>query len=79
MPILAPYKIASREIKTEPTVVRVRSFGRGRRHVGVIAGPCSVESEEQILATAHGRQGGRRHGPARRSLQAAHQPLSFQG
>jgi 3-deoxy-7-phosphoheptulonate synthase len=52
MPILAPYKIASREGRPEPTVVRTGSLTVGGGHIGVIAGPCSVESEEQILEVA---------------------------
>lgn len=52
MPILAPYKRASREVKPEPTAVNVGSLHVGAGRVGVIAGPCSVESEEQIVATA---------------------------
>lgn len=52
VPILAPYKVASREAKPDPTVVRVHDFAAGGDNIGVIAGPCSVESEEQILDTA---------------------------
>jgi len=52
VPILAPYKMASRELRAEPTVVRAGSLTVGNGVVGVIAGPCSVESEEQILTTA---------------------------
>ena len=52
VPILAPYKMASTEVKQEPTVVRVLGLEVGGGHVGVIAGPCSVESREQILLTA---------------------------
>jgi len=52
LPILAPYKVASRETKPEPTTVRVRDLVIGNGHVGVIAGPCSVESEEQIMQSA---------------------------
>lgn len=52
LPILAPYKVASREVKNEPTVITVGGLKIGGEHLGVIAGPCSVESEEQILATA---------------------------
>jgi len=52
VPILAPYKVASREVKLEPTVVRAGSLAVGNCHLGMIAGPCSVESEEQTLATA---------------------------
>ena len=52
LPILAPYKMASKELKPEPTQVQVLGFRAGRGSVGVIAGPCSVESEEQIIACA---------------------------
>src|ERR1700722_6660336 len=53
VPILAPYKMASTEVKKEPTVVRALGLTVGGGHVGVIAGPCSVESREQILEVAH--------------------------
>jgi 3-deoxy-7-phosphoheptulonate synthase len=52
LPILAPYKIASKETRPEPTVVKVRDLVVGGGKIGVIAGPCSVESEEQILLSA---------------------------
>ncbi len=52
LPVLAPYKIASIETKSEPTVVRVGSLTVGGGHLGIIAGPCSVESEEQIISSA---------------------------
>ena len=52
VPILAPYKMASSEVREGRTVVRVQDFEVGNCRIGVIAGPCSVESEEQVLATA---------------------------
>src|SRR3990170_67741 len=52
VPILQPYKLASKEIKREPTVVRVDGASFGGGYFGVIAGPCSVESEKQIVETA---------------------------
>jgi 3-deoxy-7-phosphoheptulonate synthase len=45
LPVLAPYKLASVETKSEPTVIRAGSLAVGGGHLGVIAGPCSVESE----------------------------------
>ncbi len=53
LPILAPYKVASRELKPEPTQIKVLNFVAGAGTVGVMAGPCSVESEEQIVSSAH--------------------------
>jgi 3-deoxy-7-phosphoheptulonate synthase len=52
LPVLAPYKIASIETKSEPTVVRKGSLTVGGGTLGVIAGPCSVESEQQIVDSA---------------------------
>ncbi|HAM51322.1 MAG TPA: 3-deoxy-7-phosphoheptulonate synthase [Nitrospiraceae bacterium] len=54
VPILQPYKLASREIRREATVVKVDSALFGGGHFGVIAGPCSVENEKQIVQTAIG-------------------------
>ena len=52
VPILAPYKVASREVKPEPTQVVAGSLRVGAGVLGVIAGPCSVENEKQIVETA---------------------------
>lgn len=55
VPILAPYKMASKEVKKERTVVPLGgaiNAGIGGLRVGVIAGPCSVESREQTLEIA---------------------------
>ncbi|MEW6355937.1 MAG: 3-deoxy-7-phosphoheptulonate synthase [Planctomycetota bacterium] len=53
VPILAPYKMASRELKAATTTVPIDGQVLGGRKVGIIAGPCTVESKEQILETAH--------------------------
>jgi 3-deoxy-7-phosphoheptulonate synthase len=53
LPVLAPYKLASLETKSEPTVVTAGSLKVGGGNLGIIAGPCSVENEEQIVSTAH--------------------------
>jgi 3-deoxy-7-phosphoheptulonate synthase len=50
--ISPPYKLASREFRAQDTVVDVRGVKVGGNACIIIAGPCSVESEEQILATA---------------------------
>ena len=52
LPILAPYKMASREVRTDHTQVQVLNFKAGNGAVGVMGGPCSVESEEQIVSCA---------------------------
>src|SRR5437588_47114 len=54
IPVTAPYKLVSREVKHEDTVVDVAGVPVGGRELVVMAGPCAVESEKQILAAAHG-------------------------
>src|ERR1700751_5313408 len=49
VPILAPYKMASTEVKKERTQVTAQDRKSGGPRIGVIAGPCSVESRDQIL------------------------------
>jgi 3-deoxy-7-phosphoheptulonate synthase len=51
--VLAPYKLASSEVRPEPTTVRVRKAEFGAKGICVIAGPCTVESRGQVLETAH--------------------------
>ncbi len=52
VPILKPYKLAGLEVKPEKSVVDVDGIKIGDKQVVVMAGPCSVESREQILETA---------------------------
>lgn len=79
LPVLAPYKIASRETKAEPTVVRTRDLVVGGGNVGVIAGPCSVESEEQIVAAAKAVQATGAKGLRGGAFKPRTSPYSFQG
>jgi 3-deoxy-7-phosphoheptulonate synthase len=52
--ITRPYKLAAREFHPDDTVVEVRGVKvGGNTGCVIIAGPCAVESEEQILSTAH--------------------------
>ena len=52
IPVLAPYKLTSREFKKADTIVRVGNVEIGGDNLVLIAGPCSVESEEQVVETA---------------------------
>ncbi|UCF97884.1 MAG: 3-deoxy-7-phosphoheptulonate synthase [Spirochaetaceae bacterium] len=52
IPITKPYKLASREFKKEDTSIPVGSVKIGGSRVAVIAGPCSVESRQQIMEIA---------------------------
>ncbi|MDX2197410.1 MAG: 3-deoxy-7-phosphoheptulonate synthase [Phycisphaerae bacterium] len=54
MPVLAPYKVASREVKREPSVIPLgNGTAVGGKRIGLIAGPCSVESRQQLIEIAH--------------------------
>jgi 3-deoxy-7-phosphoheptulonate synthase len=50
--VLKPYKLVGREFQQEDTVVRVGDFSIGGGAFGLIAGPCSVESEDQMITCA---------------------------
>jgi 3-deoxy-7-phosphoheptulonate synthase len=52
IPILKPYKLASREFKAEDTIISVNGLKIGTSEVVVMAGPCAVESKEQVLKAA---------------------------
>ncbi|MDP6510330.1 MAG: 3-deoxy-7-phosphoheptulonate synthase [Dehalococcoidia bacterium] len=52
VPISKQYKLSSREFQEQATIVDVRGVTIGGNALVVMAGPCAVESEEQILSTA---------------------------
>src|SRR5215469_6336497 len=53
VPIAQPFKLVSRQTRPTPSLVNVGGVNIGGDDVVVIAGPCSVESREQLLETAH--------------------------
>src|SRR5262249_51749046 len=61
IPILKPYKLASREFRPADSVIDVAGVKIGGREIVVIAGPCSVENEEQLMATARSVKRGGAH------------------
>ncbi|MFH0839117.1 MAG: 3-deoxy-7-phosphoheptulonate synthase [Candidatus Omnitrophota bacterium] len=52
MPILAPYKLVSRDFKPVDTVVEINGVTIGSKKIAVIAGPCAVENYELLLEIA---------------------------
>lgn len=52
VPITKPYKLSSREFKPEDTLIKVGGVTIGGEELVVIAGPCAVETEKQVLETA---------------------------
>ena len=53
VPIAQPFKLVSRQLRPQRTVVEVGPVRIGGAEAVVIAGPCSVESREQLFSTAH--------------------------
>jgi 3-deoxy-7-phosphoheptulonate synthase len=79
VPILAPYKMASTEVKKDRTVVRSLGLEVGGKRIGVIAGPCSVESRDQILEVAHIVKEAGATGLRGGAFKPRTSPYSFQG
>ncbi len=79
LPILAPYKRASSELTTERTVVKARGLVIGGTKVAMIAGPCSVESEAQIVSLAKTLKSMGAQGLRGGAFKPRTSPYSFQG
>ncbi|MEL7565129.1 MAG: 3-deoxy-7-phosphoheptulonate synthase [Dehalobacterium sp.] len=52
VPILQPYKLANKEFKPEKTVITVNGVEIGGNKIQIMAGPCAVESRDQLIKTA---------------------------
>ncbi len=52
VPILKPYKLASSQLR-DPSVLEIGGRRIGGEHFSMIAGPCTVESRDQVMTTAH--------------------------
>jgi 3-deoxy-7-phosphoheptulonate synthase len=74
-----PYKRVSRDFKPDDTVVEVGALKIGGDWLGVIAGPCSVESEEQIVLTARLLKAAGATGLRGGAFKPRTDPYSFQG
>jgi 3-deoxy-7-phosphoheptulonate synthase len=82
VPILAPYKMASREVKKERTVVPMGDNPLakvGGKRIGVIAGPCSVENKAQLLEIAHAVKEAGAVGLRGGAFKPRTSPYAFQG
>lgn len=80
MKVLAPYKMAARETKQQRTAVRISDeCVVGGLQVPVIAGPCSVENELQIIETARQVKAAGAHALRGGAFKPRTNPYSFQG
>lgn len=53
VPIMKPYKLVSRELKKKCSIIEIGDIKIGGSDLVVMAGPCAVESEEQLMEAAH--------------------------
>lgn len=78
-PILTPYKMVSREMKGHDSVVNIGNVAIGGEKIVVIAGPCAVESEEQLFETAAAVQKSGARALRGGAYKPRSSPYSFQG
>ena len=53
MPVLAPYKLVSKEFKKEPSIIKINEqLTIGGKKIPIMAGPCSIENHDILLAIA---------------------------
>lgn len=78
-PILAPYKLAGRELHPEDTVVRLGNVTIGGPGLAVIAGPCAVESAAQMRSTARSVKAAGAQALRAGAFKPRTSPYAFQG
>jgi len=79
VPILQPFKLASREVHPTDTVIEVDGVRIGGLELTIMAGPCSVESEVQLRAVAEGVKAGGAHILRGGAFKPRTSPYAFQG
>jgi len=79
VPILRPFKLASRDFQPADTVFKLNGHTIGGQKIIVMAGPCAVESREQILETAHMVKEAGAHLLRGGAFKPRTSPYSFQG
>ena len=79
VPILSPYKLASRELYPSETTIEIENIFIGAPNFTVIAGPCSVESEAQLMKTAEEVKKAGAHILRGGAFKPRSSPYSFQG
>jgi 3-deoxy-7-phosphoheptulonate synthase len=77
--ILTPYKLASRDFHPHDTVVPINGVSVGAKQVAIMAGPCAVESREQVMETARVIEEAGAHIFRAGAYKPRTSPYSFQG
>jgi 3-deoxy-7-phosphoheptulonate synthase len=79
VPVSKPWKLVSREVKPDDTVVKIGAGQIGGGRFGVIAGPCAVESKEQVDTAAHAVKAAGAHFLRGGAFKPRTSPYAFQG
>jgi len=79
IPVTRPYKLVSRETKSEDTVVQVGDVSMGNGHFTMIAGPCAIESRDQAMIIAEAVKSAGAHMFRGGAFKPRTSPYSFQG
>ena len=79
IPVTHAYKLVSREVKPEDTIVRVGGVPVGGRELVIVAGPCAVESLEQTLTVARAVKAGGARLLRGGAFKPRTSPYAFQG
>ncbi len=79
IPVTRPYKLVSREVKPEDTLVQVGDVIIGNGHLTLIAGPCAIESEEQAMTIAQNVKAAGAHLFRGGAFKPRTSPYTFQG
>jgi 3-deoxy-7-phosphoheptulonate synthase len=79
VPVLRPFKLASREFHPQDTVFPINGVSIGGEQLIVMGGPCAVESQEQLMAAAHGVKEAGAHVLRGGAFKPRTSPYSFQG
>ncbi|MGE5235011.1 MAG: 3-deoxy-7-phosphoheptulonate synthase [Acidobacteriota bacterium] len=79
IPVSHPYKLVSREMMREDSVIEVGGVRVGGGNFAVVAGPCSVETDEQMLTTARAVRAAGAHILRGGAFKPRTSPYSFQG
>jgi 3-deoxy-7-phosphoheptulonate synthase len=77
--ILKPYKLVSREFQRSDTIIDVRGVKLGGSHFAIIAGPCSVETADQVMQAARAVKEAGGHMMRGGAFKPRTSPYAFQG
>jgi 3-deoxy-7-phosphoheptulonate synthase len=79
MPVVRSFKLASREVRPEGSRIKVGNAEIGGKRIAVIAGPCAVESVEQVAAAADAVKAAGAHALRGGAFKPRTSPYAFQG